>query len=33
MTPIAKDLTDAEMQQASDWYSQIDIKISDPSGK
>lgn len=33
MTPIAKDLTDAEMQQASDWYSQIDIKITDPSGK
>ncbi|MBC06078.1 c-type cytochrome [Thalassospira sp.] len=32
MTPIAKDLTDAEMQAAADWYSNIDIKITEPSG-
>ena len=33
MTPIAKDLTDTEMQKASDWYSKIDLKITDPLGK
>lgn len=33
MTPIAKNLTDTEMQQASDWYSKIDLKITDPLGK
>ncbi|KXJ57729.1 MAG: cytochrome C [Thalassospira sp. Nap_22] len=33
MTPIAKDLTDAEMQAAADWYSNIAIEISEPSGK
>ncbi|BDW87635.1 c-type cytochrome [Thalassospira tepidiphila] len=33
MTPIAKDLTDAEMQAAADWYSNVAIEISEPPGK
>jgi cytochrome c553 len=32
MTPIAKDLSDTEMQAAADWYSNISIEISEPSG-
>ncbi|WP_339858328.1 c-type cytochrome [Thalassospira alkalitolerans] len=31
MTPIASGLTESEMHAASDWYSAISIKISDPT--
>ncbi|WOI13009.1 cytochrome c [Thalassospira lucentensis] len=31
MSPIAADLTDADIQAAADWYSAIEIKITDPA--
>lgn len=33
MSPIARDLTETEMQEASDWYSKITIAIADPTKK
>lgn len=30
MTPIAQDLTEVEMQEAADWYSDITINITEP---
>lgn len=33
MTPIAKELSDAEMQAAADWYNDIAVKISKPPDK
>ena len=31
MSPIAADLTDADIQAAGDWYNSIEIKITDPA--
>ena len=33
MSPIARDLSETEMQEAADWYSNITIAITDPTGK